>query len=107
MTLEIPDEARKRLLASIKNYFKEQLEDEIGDLKAELFLQFIVKEIGPVIYNKAIVDAEAFLSIFQNTLQLLKELDRHGSDHGNENVRWRISEASKKSPLSATLTGAP
>jgi uncharacterized protein (DUF2164 family) len=61
MAIKIPDDAKTGLLSSIKNYFKDELEEEIGDLKAELFLQFIIKEIGPVVYNKAIVDAQAFL----------------------------------------------
>lgn len=61
MALEIPDDAKKRLLASIKTYFRDQLDEDIGELKAELFLDFVIKEIGPVLYNKAIVDAQTFL----------------------------------------------
>ncbi len=36
------------------------MEDEIGDLKAELLLDYFLKEIGPIVYNQAIADAAAF-----------------------------------------------
>ena len=61
MTIELEREAELRLLASIKRYFEEQLETEIGDLKATLLLRFILKEIGPCIYNQAINDVQTHL----------------------------------------------
>lgn len=61
MTIALEKEAERRLLASIKRYFLEQLELEIGDLKATLLLRFILKEIGPCIYNQAIGDVRAHL----------------------------------------------
>jgi uncharacterized protein (DUF2164 family) len=54
------DEAKDRALASVKRYFLEEMEQEIGDLKAELLLDFFVREIGPTVYNQAIADARAF-----------------------------------------------
>lgn len=53
-------EAKDRALASVKRYFLEEMEQEIGDLKAELLLDFFVREIGPTVYNQAIADARAF-----------------------------------------------
>ncbi len=47
------------MIASIKRYFAENMEDEIGDLKALLLLEFVLKEIGPSIYNQAVGDAQA------------------------------------------------
>jgi len=58
--ITIPDEARKRALGSIKRYFIENMEQEIGDLKAGLLLTYFVEELGPTIYNQAIADARAF-----------------------------------------------
>ena len=59
MTIELEKETRERLAASIKRYFAESLDLEIGDLKASLLLQFILKEIGPSIYNRAVADAQS------------------------------------------------
>jgi uncharacterized protein (DUF2164 family) len=61
MTIVLSDAARKQSIASIRRYFGEELEQEIGDLKAGLLLEFIVKEIGPSIYNSAIGDAQTYL----------------------------------------------
>lgn len=35
------------------------LEQGIGDLKASLLLDFVLKEIGPSVYNQAVADAQA------------------------------------------------
>ncbi len=61
MAIDLPKETRQQLTASIKHYFVENLNEEIGDLKAALFLDFCVKEIGASIYNQAISDAQAYM----------------------------------------------
>ena len=61
MTIELSDTARKQSVASIKRYFLEELEQDIGELKAGLVLEFIIKEIAPSVYNAAIGDAQAFM----------------------------------------------
>lgn len=58
--ITISDDARKRAIASIRRYFAENLDDEIGELKAALFLDYILTEHGPTIYNQAIADAKSF-----------------------------------------------
>ena len=59
-TIAIPDTARKQALASLKRYVSENLDQEIGDLKAELLLDYVLRELGPTIYNQAIADAKDF-----------------------------------------------
>ena len=61
MTIALSDDATKQSVASIKRYFAEVLEQDIGDLKAQLLLGFILTEIGPSIYNGAIADAQIYL----------------------------------------------
>lgn len=61
MPIVLSETARKQSIASIKRYFVEELDQEIGDLKAGLLLEFILKEIGPSIYNAAIGDAQTYL----------------------------------------------
>jgi len=56
----IPDEAKKQAVSSIKRYFEEEMDQEIGDLKAGLVLDYFLKEFGPTVYNCAIADAKAF-----------------------------------------------
>jgi uncharacterized protein (DUF2164 family) len=59
-SITIPDGARKLAIASIRQYFADELDQEIGDLKAALVLDYMLVELAPAVYNKAIADAKAF-----------------------------------------------
>ena len=61
MSIILSDTARKQSIASIRRYFTEELDQNIGDLKAGLLLEFILTEIGPSIYNGAIGDAQMYM----------------------------------------------
>jgi uncharacterized protein (DUF2164 family) len=60
MAITLPQDTTRQLLVSIKRYVAENLEQDIGDLKAGLLLDYMLKEIGPVIYNGAIADAQSY-----------------------------------------------
>jgi len=60
MTIKLHREAEKFLIGSVRRFFSEKLESEIGELKASLILDFCVREIGPSIYNQAIADAQTY-----------------------------------------------
>ena len=62
MAIKLSKEAEGRAITSIKRYFKEKLDEEIGDLKASLVLEYFLKEIAPTIYNIAIGDAQAYIN---------------------------------------------
>ena len=61
MAIRFPKEDRQRMIASIRRYSSESLEEEMGDLAASLLLDFFLKEIGPSVYNRAVADARAFM----------------------------------------------
>jgi len=61
MRIKLSDERRKSLLKVVQAYFRDQHDDDIGELKASLILDFFVKQLGPAVYNQAIKDAHAFL----------------------------------------------
>lgn len=81
MAIEVTKEAKQRLIESIKRYFAENMEEEIGDLKASLLLDFCLKEIGPTIYNRAISDAQAYIQD--------RVTDADGSCHEPEFGYWQ------------------
>lgn len=58
MTIKLKAEAQARFIASIKRFFTENLDDDIGDLKASLLLDFVMQEMGPTLYNQAVADAQ-------------------------------------------------
>ena len=61
MAITLTPETTKQVVASIKRYAAEHLEQELGDLQAGLLLDFFLKEIGPSVYNRAIHDAQSYL----------------------------------------------
>ena len=61
MSIKLKKDAEERLAISIKRYFAEQMDEDIGDLKASLFLDFCLREVGPTIYNQAVADVQAVL----------------------------------------------
>ena len=58
MKIEISKEDRTQAIASIRQYFQENVDGQIGELAAGLLLNFFVEDIGPLIYNRAIADAQ-------------------------------------------------
>ncbi len=81
MAIKLARDAEQRALASIKRYFTENMDEEVGDLKAKLLLDFFLGEIGPAVYNGAIADAQAY---FQG-----KVADLEGSCYEAEFGYWR------------------
>jgi len=60
MRVQLTEERRERVLASIREYFAEHHDEAISDFRAEELLAFFVNELGPPVYNQAIRDAHAF-----------------------------------------------
>lgn len=60
MAIELQKDAEKHVLGSIRKFFAEDLEEDIGDLKARLVLDFFLKELSPTVYNQAMKDAQAY-----------------------------------------------
>lgn len=87
-TIELSAEARADALASLKRYAEENFTDPLGDLAAGLLLDFMLEEIGPAIYNKAIEDAQTRLQ--------LRVADLSGEMFVDEFQYWPRLEAKRK-----------
>jgi len=61
MRIELTDERKAKMLTAIQQYFRDNLDQELGELGANLLLEFFVRELGAPIYNQAIRDAHDFL----------------------------------------------
>ena len=90
MTIEIPREARKEAVASIERYFRENMEELIGNIAADALLGYFLEEIGPLVYNQAVADV-------QERLQMrVSELD---IDHHEDAFQyWRKFDKQRKCP---------
>ena len=58
MTIELKKEDRNEAIGSLQRYFRTELDGELGNLAADALLRFFEQEIGPLIYNAAILDAQ-------------------------------------------------
>jgi len=63
LTIELSKQERADAIASLRRYFDENFTEPIGDLPAGLLLNFIVEEIAPAIYNRAVADAQARMQL--------------------------------------------
>lgn len=62
MAITLSPETTKQLTGSIKRYVAENFDQDIGDLKAGLLLDYVLREIGPSVYNQAIADAQGYFA---------------------------------------------
>jgi len=88
MAIDLSKEARQVAIASIERYFREHMEEPIGNVAAGGLLNFLIEEIGPLIYNKAVVDAqermaarvaELDIEIHEDEFQYWRKADRRRS----------------------------
>jgi uncharacterized protein (DUF2164 family) len=61
MAITLPKETAAKLKGSLIHFFEEELDQDIGEMKATLILGYFLTELGPVVYNQAIKDAEKYL----------------------------------------------
>lgn len=62
LTIQLSPDTRKQIIASLQRYFAENMDEEIGDLQADLLLDYVLGEIGPTVYNRAIADFKGVFS---------------------------------------------
>lgn len=62
MTIEFSTEEKAELVRLLTDYFRDELDQEIGRFEAEFLLDFITQKMGPAFYNKGVRDAHAVLS---------------------------------------------
>ena len=58
MAIDISKEARKQAITSIERYFRENMDEPIGNVAAGALLGFFLEEVGPLVYNQAVTDVQ-------------------------------------------------
>ena len=59
---KLEKEVKTEMISAIQEYFINERDEEIGNLSADLLLQFMIQQVGPAIYNQAIRDAHALVN---------------------------------------------
>jgi uncharacterized protein (DUF2164 family) len=89
MSIELSKDTRQEAINSIERYFKENMEERIGNIAAAALLNFFLEEIGPSVYNQAVLDVQERLQ------QRVSELDIE--THEQEFQYWqKFDRQSKK-----------
>jgi uncharacterized protein (DUF2164 family) len=70
MPIELHKDQRILAIQSIERYFREHMDDPIGNIAAGGLLGFFLEEIGPTIYNKAVADVQERLQLRVSELDL-------------------------------------
>ena len=87
MTIELAKEARKEAVTSIERYFQQNMEERICNIAAGALLNFFLEEVGPTVYNKAVLDVQERLQV------RLSEIDLEV--HEDEFQYWRRYDKQK------------
>jgi len=80
MPIDLEPDAKLQALASIKRFLLEELEQDVGDLKAGTVLQFFLEELAPVAYNRGVADAQRYIQD--------RAMDLEGACHEKEFGYW-------------------
>ena len=88
MAIELTKEDREQAVLSIQRYFKENMDEPIGNIAAGALLGFLLEEIGPSIYNKAVADVQERLAIRVSEVDI--------DVHEDEFAYWRKYDRAAK-----------
>jgi uncharacterized protein (DUF2164 family) len=86
--IELPKDAREQAISSIERYFRENMDEPIGNVAASGLLGFFLEEIGPAVYNKAVQDVQERLRV------RVEEIDLEV--HEDEFQYWKKFEKSPR-----------
>lgn len=78
MTIELSKEARAAAVASIERYFRQERDERIGNIQAAALLHFLLEEIGPSIYNRAVAEVQERLMVRVGEL----DIEHHETEFG-------------------------
>ncbi len=87
MAIDLPKKSRQQAVASIERYFLETSGEKIGNIAAAGLLTFFLEEIGPVVYNRAVADAQERIQARASELDI--------EVHENEWQYWCKVDAKK------------
>jgi uncharacterized protein (DUF2164 family) len=75
--IEFTKEETDIICRKIQLYFREELEQEIGQFDAGFLLDFFAEEIGPYFYNRGLYDAQSILeSRLENIGEAIYEIEK-------------------------------
>lgn len=75
--IEFSEEEKKVIVRKIQLYFREELDQDLGQFDAEFLLDFFAEEVGAYFYNRGLYDAQAILDKRMESLgEAIYELEK-------------------------------
>ncbi len=75
--IEFSEEEKKVVVRKIQLYFREELDQDLGQFDAEFLLDFFAEEVGAYFYNRGLYDAQAILEKRMESLgEAIYELEK-------------------------------
>ncbi|MEK4511988.1 DUF2164 domain-containing protein [Paenibacillus sp. FSL K6-2524] len=68
MSIKLAKEQKAEIINNIQAYFEEERSESIGELGADQLIDFMIQELGPHIYNKAIEDSRKLITEKMNQI---------------------------------------
>ena len=59
--IKVNKETREDMIDSIKTYFLDEKDEDLGDLASALILDFIIEELAPEFYNQGVQDSYKYM----------------------------------------------
>ncbi|MEO8079243.1 MAG: DUF2164 domain-containing protein [Caldimonas sp.] len=78
MSVELDKDVRQQAIASIERYFRENMEERIGNIAAGGLLAFFLEEVAPSVYNRAVADVQERLQMRVGELDIEIHEDEFG-----------------------------
>jgi len=72
--IKLTDPIREQIIYDLQTFFATEREEHLGNVGAELLLNFIIDEVAPMIYNQALIDTHNLMTEKIDDIFLL-ELD--------------------------------
>lgn len=60
-TITLSKEKRQEIIVAIQGYFLKERDEELGQLAAGLFLDFLLERLGPELYNQGVSDSYKYM----------------------------------------------
>ena len=78
--IDLDGPARKDAVARLQTWLRQELDQDIGGLQAEILLDLIARDLGPHFYNRGLRDAQAvFNAKAEDIADALYGLERQSS----------------------------
>ncbi len=81
-SIKFSKEAKDVLVKKIQAYFREELEQDLGQFDSQFLLDFFADEVGPYFYNQGLYDAQSVLtSRLESISEAIYEIEKPTSNH--------------------------